>query len=93
METPGGRGGTPAARTRPEERREEVSSLPPEVGDAVRIPTGRHEGEIGTLVGISERGGPDGPSHVGSVLLPDGSLPGPFDVNELRRTGGPPEAG
>jgi hypothetical protein len=70
-----------------------VSSLPPEVGDTVRIPTGRHEGETGTLVGISERSDPDGHAYVGTVLLPDGSLLGPFDVNELKRADGPPEAG
>ena len=70
-----------------------MSPLPPEVGDTVRIPAGRHEGETGTLVGISERGGPDGHSHAGTVLLPDGSLLGPFDLNELKRTDGPPEAG
>lgn len=66
-----------------------MNSLPPEVGDTVRIPTGRHEGEIGTLVSISELVGPDGRSHVGTVLLPDGSLLGPFDVNELERTNRP----
>ena len=91
METPAGRGATPAARTRPEERREEVGSLPPEVGDTVRIPAGRHEGETGTLVGISERVGPDGRSHVGTVLLPDGSLLGPYEMNELERTNRPPD--
>ena len=70
-----------------------MSPLPPEVGDTVRIPTGQHQGETGTLVGTNERAGPDGHSHVGTVLLPDGSLLGPFDLNELERTDGPPEAG
>jgi hypothetical protein len=67
--------------------------LPPEAGDTVLIPSGRHKGETGTLVSTDERGGPDGRSHVGTVLLPDGSLLGPFDVNELERTDGRPEAG
>jgi len=67
--------------------------LPPQVGDTVLIPSGRHEGETGTLVSTNERGGPDGHSQVGTVLLPDGSLLGPFDVDELKRTDGPPEAG
>jgi hypothetical protein len=70
-----------------------MSFLPPEVGDTVLVPSGRHQGETGTLVSTNERGGPDGHSHVGTVLLPDGSLLGPVDVDELVRADGRPEAG
>lgn len=69
-----------------------MSPLPPEVGDRVRIGTGPHIGKAGTLVNTTERGGPDGRSDLGTVLLPDGSLLGPFDLGELERTDGPPDA-
>ena len=70
-----------------------MSPLPPEVGDTVLIRTGRHKGKVGTLVSTDEQGGPDGHSHVGTVLLHDGSLLGPFDVDELERTYGQPASG
>ena len=70
-----------------------MSPLPPEVGDTVLIKTGWHKGKIGTLVSADERSAPAGHSHLGTVLLPDGSLLGPFDVDELERADGRPEAG
>ena len=68
-----------------------MSSLPPEVGDTVLIKTGWHTGKIGTLVSADERGGRDGHSHLGTVLLPDGSLLGPYEMNELERTNRTPD--
>jgi hypothetical protein len=70
-----------------------VTPLPPEEGDTVLIRAGRHKGKTGSLVDISERSGPYGHARVGTVLLPDGSLLGPYDLGELERTNRPPEAG
>jgi len=65
--------------------------LPPEVGDTVLIKTGWHKGKIGTLVSADERSAPAGHSHLGTVLLPDGSLLGPYEMDELERTNRPPD--
>jgi hypothetical protein len=69
-----------------------VTSPSLEVGDTVFIRTGPHKGKIGTLATTKVVVGLDSYSQLGTVLLPDGSLLGPFDVNELERTDSPPDA-